>query len=120
MPFSKIQSNPTGLAKEKHVKGSLEDSTENYSSLYTYEQYAPETSNQLNEQIAGLMTKSVGVQGWTCSMCEKYFNKKCNARSHIESNHIDGASHPCNICVKISSSRDALRKHLERQHGSNN
>ena len=128
IPFSKIQSNPTGLAKEEHFKGSLEESTENYSSLYTYEQYAPETSkalatlessDELNEQIVGLMTKSVGVQGWSCSMCEKYFNKKCNARSHIESNHIEGASHPCNICGKISRSRDALRKHLERHHGSN-
>ena len=60
IPFSKYQSNPTVLAKEKYVKGSLEDLTENYSSLYTYEQWAPETSkalatlessDELNEQM---------------------------------------------------------------------
>ena len=69
IPLSKIKSNPTALYKEDHLKGSFGESKENYSSLNTYDQYEPETSNalatletsdELNEQIAGMMTKSDG------------------------------------------------------------
>ena len=125
----KIQSNPATSAKEEYFDSSFEESQNKYLFLNDYQQYESksskalvslESTDELDEQIEAMMTKSVGVQGWSCTMCEKTFNLKGNARSHIDSNHIQGASHPCNLCGKISRSRNALRKHLERQYGSNN
>ena len=109
-------------AKEEYLEGPFEQFNETYLSLNDYESKTSralvtlESTDELDGQIATMLTKIEGVQGWTCSVCEKTFKHKGNVKSHIESNHIEGASHPCNLCGKISRSRDALRKHLETMH----
>jgi len=52
-----------------------------------------------------------------CKVCGKK-GKKDHIVNHIESNHITGVSHTCNLCGKISRSRDALRKHKSVNHFS--
>ena len=39
---------------------------------------------------------------WTCKVCGKKATKggKPDMRDHIEANHVEGVSHPCNICGK--------------------
>ena len=77
----------------------------------------------LDEQVKSMITKSNQSAGpgkgymASCNVCGKelpYFNMP----SHIEGNHITGVSHACDICGKVSSSRNALRMHVSRFHQS--
>ena len=50
-----------------------------------------------------------------CKVCGKE-GMRNNLRMHIESNHLEGLSFPCNLCEKITRSRNALRKHKHDHH----
>ena len=39
---------------------------------------------------------------------------------HVESNHITGVSHACDICGKVSRSRSALSQHMNTIHKDQN
>ena len=130
LPLTKVPRSPINLPKEEIFDSSMNESNEKCLSLDDVDQedfeiknsntlVTLESANALDEQIASMMTKSIGLQGWTCSRCDKSFKQKSNVMSHIESNHIEGATHPCNLCGKVSRSRGALRKHIERQHDCN-
>ena len=77
--------------------------------------------DHLDEQIKSMMTKSDASsesgQGSisTCNVCGKEGPTKGMPR-HIEANHITGVSHSCDICGKISRSRNALRRHSYTFH----
>ena len=77
----------------------------------------------LDEQIKSMITKtdirSSNGQGClsTCNVCGKqgpYFSMP----RHIEANHITGVSHACDICGRVSRSRNALRMHVSNFHDS--
>ena len=78
---------------------------------------------QLDEQIKSMMDfgenriSRKGCQGRTriCKVCGKEGEVQ-NIKSHIEANHITGIEHPCELCGKISRSRNALRVHRATQH----
>ena len=81
-------------------------------------------AHQLDEQIKSMMTMTekkmtVGsrTQGvYACNVCGKE-DKISNIKTHIEANHIDSnISHSCDICGKISRSRDGLRQHKNKEH----
>ena len=131
IPLPQVRRSPTSSPKKEIFDSSMKESNETCLPLNDVEKeeiehknintlVTLESTDALDEQIASMMTKSIGLQGWTCSMCDKSFKQKSNVMSHIESNHIEGATHPCNLCGKVSRSRGALRKHIERQHGCNN
>ena len=74
----------------------------------------------LDEQIKSMMTiadqrTSDGHKLATCNICGKEAASN-NMPSHIEANHITGVSHSCDLCGKVSRSRDALRKHKNLYH----
>jgi len=76
----------------------------------------------LDEQIKSMMelgeSMSLGKTTRTsriCKLCGKQ-GFDMNIRNHIESVHITGVSHPCNICGKMSRSRSALWKHTSNHH----
>ena len=50
-----------------------------------------------------------------CKVCGKEGLSK-NLRFHIETNHLEGTSIPCDYCDKIFSSRSCLVKHKSRNH----
>ena len=56
---------------------------------------------ELDMQIAALMERGED-NVWTCKVCGKKATKggKPDMRDHIEANHVEGVSHPCNICGK--------------------
>ena len=76
----------------------------------------------LDEQIKSMMTKSNISSGIgqgslaTCNICGKESPAKSMPR-HIEANHIT-ISHACDICEKVSKSRNALKKHKGDNHRS--
>ena len=77
----------------------------------------------LDEQIRSMITRSDISAGAgkgflaTCNVCGKQGPNNSMPR-HVEANHITGVSHECDICGKVSRSRDALRKHISNFHDS--
>ena len=74
----------------------------------------------LDEQIKSMMTiadvrTSDGHKLASCNICGKQ-GPSNNMPSHIEANHITGVSHSCDLCGKVSRSRNGLRKHKGRDH----
>ena len=82
-------------------------------------------AEQLNEQIKSMMTmidkdiitgKSNKQKAYACNVCGKE-GHGANIKTHIEANHIgSNISHSCDVCGKISRSRDGLRKHKAKEH----
>ena len=78
----------------------------------------------LDDQIKSMITKSEisagpGYRGYmaSCNVCGKegpYFNMP----NHVETNHITGVTHACDVCGKISRSKNGLRQHVSNSHGS--
>ena len=80
---------------------------------------------ELDEKVKSLMEKgqtmiSSGKQAngtpkqqtsSVCKMCGKE-GAGIAIRDHIEANHLEGVSLPCNVCRKVFSSRARLRKHI--------
>ena len=54
---------------------------------------------------------------WTCKICGKEISKsRADMVNHIESNHIQGLTHPCPLCGKSSKSRKGLYGHIRYAH----
>ena len=70
----------------------------------------------LDEQIRSMINRSDISAGngqgkmATCNVCGKEGSYKDMPR-HVEANHITGVSHACDICGKVTRSRNALRTH---------
>ena len=75
----------------------------------------------LDAQVRGMMTitevRSADGNGFvaSCNVCGKQTPSR-NMRTHIEGNHITGISHTCDLCGKVSRSKEATRKHKIRHH----
>ena len=78
----------------------------------------------LDGQIKSMITKSEisagpGYRGYmaSCNVCGKegpYFNMP----NHVETNHTTCVTHACDVCGKISRSKNGLRQHISNSHGS--
>ena len=73
--------------------------------------------DDLKEQIKSMITRSQlsagpgqGVMA-SCNICGKQGPYR-NMPNHVETNHITGISHPCDLCGKICRSWNALGMHL--------
>ena len=71
---------------------------------------------ELDETVKSMMETSQslvmigGKRAKMCKVCGKE-GQAVNIRDHIESNHLEGVSLPCNVCEKTFRSRMLLRKH---------
>jgi len=79
---------------------------------------------ELDEKVKSMMTKSQNTipngshlftKADVCTVCGKE-GKRYNIRDHIEANHLEGVSIPCNFCEKRVRSRNALRFHTKKHH----
>ena len=75
---------------------------------------------ELDEQIKSMMGKSQstfpnGRKKMVCNVCGKEADYRV-IKDHIEANHIEGVSIPCNNCDKIFRSRSSLQMHIHRKH----
>ena len=81
-------------------------------------------AHQLDEQIKSMMTMTenevtVGKRQQKAYVCNVWWKEghSTNIKTHIESNHIESnITHSCDICGKISRSRDGLRQHKTKEH----
>ena len=70
----------------------------------------------LDEKVKSMMEKSQNLipsgrqKAYICKVCGKE-GAGIAIRDHIEANHLEGVSLPCNVCGKECRSRMILRKH---------
>ena len=74
----------------------------------------------LGEKCISMMQKtseknSHGQPLYRCKVCGKV-DIMGNTKNHIESNHLEGVSIPCNFCETTFRSRNTLAKHTSRNH----
>ena len=114
-----VKTNPTLTKPTKplDVTSSVKRESSSSAALVSVEDY------QLEEQTKSMMTVTEkemqdGNQKrkvWACNICGKE-GKRENMKMHIESNHItSNSSYSCDICGKVSRSRDGLRQHKARR-----
>ena len=71
---------------------------------------------ELDEKVKSMMDISQNLipsgreRAKICKVCGKE-GQTVNIRDHIEANHLEGVSLPCNVCEKEFRSRMILRKH---------
>ena len=100
--------------KEKHNKY-LEEWTPHKKVAVTHNGVSVELQG-LDDQIKSMITKTDKSAGpgkgylATCNVCGKEGSYR-HMPQHIEANHITGVSHSCDVCGKISRSRNALKTH---------
>ena len=78
---------------------------------------------QLDETVKSMIEASQNlvsngkhqVYGKICKVCGKE-GHPTDIKRHIEANHLEGVSIPCNHCDKTFRSRDSLRFHVSTQH----
>lgn len=75
----------------------------------------------LDEHINIMMEKdsakdSSGKALYRCKVCAKQTNHGNTMKKHIEANHLEGMSIPCNQCKKTFRPRNALALHIHRDH----
>ena len=75
---------------------------------------------ELEEKTTSMMKKtsrknSTLLPIYSCKVCGKE-DVNANIRSHIESNHLDGISIPCNICEKNFRCKKSLIRHNRHNH----
>ena len=75
----------------------------------------------LEEIVKSMMEKSKNPlpngqsKAYSCKACGKE-DYHTNIKKHIESNHLEGVSIPCNFCEKTFRSRSALGLHKSQNH----
>ena len=79
---------------------------------------------ELDQMVKSMMEKSQKVMpivngkrqtANVCKVCGKE-GQKVAIRDHIEANHLEGVSLPCNLCEKTFRSRNTLRLHKISHH----
>ena len=78
---------------------------------------------ELDEKCNSMMEKTLkkkanGLPLYKCVPCGKEAISG-DLKKHIEANHIEGISIPCDFCEKTFRSRDSFGKHLRHFHKSN-
>jgi len=72
-------------------------------------------AQELDAKVKSMMTKSQNIihgrKADICTVCGKEGMGK-NIMEHIEANHLEGVSLPCNVCGKTFRSRHSLGKHI--------
>ena len=111
-PKKKLQSKESEH-QIKDAKQNLEQAELNQISLPSADLKVKVESEELDEQIRSMMSKSKtqlpGQSARTCNKCGKE-GSWTNIWNHIETNHVTGISHTCDICGKTSRSRNGLAK----------
>ena len=117
---------PEAISNTPNLSGIYSEgsnSEEEYSSKMPVALLNVETSH-LDQQIKSMIGLSENmltygsktIRARVCKVCGKE-GDITNLKTHIESNHIrSDVSHSCDICGKISRSRNGLRKHKAREH----
>ena len=119
--------NPPEIATQNSAVVSRSHS-DNYQSdsslaLALTKQELPEDIKELDEKIETMIGRSESMIAYGNKMIKAYICKMCGKegrmsqiKEHIEANHLEGISIPCNLCEKILRSRSGLKQHSSKHH----
>ena len=77
--------------------------------------------DDLEERVKSMMEKSENKLAYghqkadICKVCGKE-GMGSDIKAHIEANHLEGMTFPCNLCDKTPRNRAALRRHKSQYH----
>lgn len=117
-----FQENEQGTPRETLDRTAFENEAED--PISTAEHIlVSEDSNELDQQIKSMILSSKNFitnhgrrrKAFLCKVCGKEM-RYADLKRHIEANHLKGVSHSCDVCGKISRSRDGLRVHIYKKH----
>ena len=78
--------------------------------------------HELDKKCNSMMEKTpkMNPHGQLLYRCQRCGKEAINShlKKHIEANHLEGISIPCNFCEKTFRSRDSIGKHYLRVHKS--
>jgi len=127
MPSNTIQPKIEQLQSLESLNEQTIDTTQEYETSVTVAMPSYGVSNvnittieELDEQVKSMMTKSQNVladgrRADMCTVCGKEGLGR-NIKDHIEANHLEGVSIPCNFCEKTFRCRNGLRQHNSKHH----
>ena len=112
--------------KEKIFSNSFDPEAKSQSHLETERRIAiPNVFSgnfeELDEKLKSMMETSQNLisngreRALICKVCGKEGMNK-NIKDHIEANHLEGLTLPCNLCEKTFRSRNSLRMHKRQKH----
>ena len=123
--------NPKPIHKPKETFKTSQniDDTEEASKVIAVSNQFSGDLQALDEKVKSMMERSQNMirngkqangtprhkRAFICKVCGKE-EKITNIINHIEANHLEGISIPCDYCDKACSSRAALRKHRSKYH----
>ena len=84
--------------------------------MWAEEEPGKMTTLNLEEKIEGMMEKMGDI--WRCVVCGKVASDskaRGNLKRHVET-HLEGISHPCDICGHTSTSSGGLYQHKAKKH----
>ena len=90
------------------------DMTDHKKKEHKFTSVRPTNNEELDQTIISMILGEPGK--YYCKGCGKINNNRRHMINHIETNHIEGVSHPCRLCEKMLKSRESLRIHVFRIH----
>ena len=99
-------------------RGAVENEMDN---AVAVQNHAPIDLNDLEERVQSMMEKSENnyansnKKAHICKVCGKE-GQGNDIKQHIEANHLEGMTFPCNLCEKTPRSRHALKQHKYTYH----
>ena len=93
----------------------LENGIASFKTLVSFDPYTEDLKVKISSMIEEV---DDGINNRKCKVCQKTTKSGTQRQAmerHIET-HIEGVSHTCNLCQKVSRSSSALWMHLSREH----
>ena len=92
----------------------FENTSDNVGGIVATRNHFSGDLSELEVQTISLMHKTSKMSGvqpiYICKVCGKEDMNR-NLKTHIEANHLEGVSIPCNFCEKTFRSRKSLKYH---------
>ena len=121
---SKYETEPkTRYDRQEHFRHGLTSEGQSEGKALAIPNDLDEYTRELDFKVKSMMEKSQNTilrkgksrRADLCKVCGKE-GQWVAIRDHIEANHLEGLSLPCNLCDKIFRSRLSLRKHMRANH----
>ena len=93
------------------------DNVDRSVALTSYSANVQELDQKCDSIIEKTFEKTAnGLQKYRCGVCGKEGTHRGDLKKHIEANHLEGVSIPCNSCEKTFRSRASLTMHNHNHH----
>ena len=72
----------------------------------------------MEKKMYSLALVGSGTSGYGCTDCDYTARDRHAMSLHVEAKHVTGYSLNCPVCGRVCHTREALRKHVSRNHNS--